>query len=183
MVVSKAFLERSRLKSQLGQRDEAKLDLINSLILDSNQPKVEFNVGLLYLDLKMPEKAVPELLKALEISRMQSGSFIDTKHLAQCLNYVAAALIDLSRYTEAEKYLQESLALSNDLPFSKTNETTYIDTARINLAICLVMQGYTYNNANSEYIRVKRANLFNKAKMVLQKVVFSWEKDTYVKQM
>ena len=96
---------------------------------------------------------------------------------------MAAALIDLGRYTEAEKYLQESLALSNDLPFSNTNETTYIDTARINLAICLVMQGYTYNNANSEYIRVKRANLFNKAKMVLQKVVFSWEKDTYVKQM
>jgi Flp pilus assembly protein TadD len=66
----------------LGLRDEAKLDLINSLILDSNQPKVKFNVGMLYLDLKMPEKAVPELLKALEISRMQSGSFIDTKHLA-----------------------------------------------------------------------------------------------------
>jgi Flp pilus assembly protein TadD len=54
LIVSKAYLERAQIKNFIGRRDEAKLDLINSLILNSNQPKIEFNIGVLYLDLNMP---------------------------------------------------------------------------------------------------------------------------------
>jgi tetratricopeptide (TPR) repeat protein len=164
LVMSKAFLERAQLKNQIGKRDAAKLDIINLLLLEPNQPKAEFKIGVLYLDLSMPEKALQELLKALEISRNQYRNAFDSKahHNAQCLNYVAVALMDLKRYTEAANYLQESIAL-NDWPHS-TDETTYLDTARINLAICQMMQGYGFNNPNKNLDKEIQMSDFSQAK-------------------
>ena len=72
--------------------------------------------------------------------------------------------MDLGRYKEAEKYLQDSIAL---------NESKYIDTTRINLAICLLMQGYAFNSVNKELVNRMKGDYLNLAKRTLQKVVFS----------
>ena len=72
--------------------------------------------------------------------------------------------MDLGRYKEAEKYLQDSIAL---------NETKYIDTTRINQAICLLMQGYAFNSVNKELVNRIKGDYLNLAKRTLQRVVFS----------
>jgi tetratricopeptide (TPR) repeat protein len=68
--MSRAYRNRGELKKILGLGDDSKLDLIKSLILDPNQPSADFDKGALFLNLKMPEKAIPALRKALELTKV-----------------------------------------------------------------------------------------------------------------
>ena len=92
LVMSKAYKNRGEILFSIGRDDEYKLDRISSIILDPNQMNADFNIGSLYLDLRMPEKAIPALKKALVITENRSESILE--HKSQCLNYLAAALMD-----------------------------------------------------------------------------------------
>ena len=77
--MSKAYKNRGEILFSIGRDDEYKLDRISSIILDPNQMNADFNIGSLYLDLRMPEKAIPALKKALVITENRSESILEHK--------------------------------------------------------------------------------------------------------
>lgn len=160
LVLSKAYGGRAQIKKQLDGKDDWKYDMIKSLILDPKQINSTFLKGKLFLELGMPDKAIPEFQKQEEITSRQYESALELNN--QALNYLAAAYMDAGKYREAADALEKAISRQTSY------QSLYFASARINLALSYTMIAFTYTGV----FQSNTKNYLEKARDTLKPVIF-----------